>query len=168
MIKCPFCQAAHPQGTIFCDECGTYLLQGTQRGTDPLGTGEIGWTGPGVPVAEQAGKEGSGPLAIRLIVGDGERSVEMPLSKAVHLGRLDPSSEIFPEVDLTPDGGLEKGVSRRHARIHRRDNLTVVEDLGSINGTFLNGRRLTPYLSQPLQNGDQLQLGKLLIRVEFF
>jgi pSer/pThr/pTyr-binding forkhead associated (FHA) protein len=166
VIKCPFCQAVHPQGTVFCDECGTYLLQGTQRGTDPLGTGEIGWTGAGTPDTAQAEKEDSGPLAIRLIIGDGGRSVELPLSKAVHLGRLDPSSEIFPEVDLTPDGGLEKGVSRRHARIHRRENMVVVEDLGSINGTFLNGRRLTPYLSQPLQNGDQLQLGKLLLRIE--
>lgn len=166
MIKCPFCQAAHPEGTVFCDECGTYLLQGTQRGTDPLGTGEIGWTGPGVPGTAAAKKDETGPVYIRLIIGEGERSIEVALSKAVHLGRLDPSSEIFPEVDLTPDSGLEKGVSRRHARIHRRENMVVVEDLGSINGTFLNGRRLTPYLSQPLQNGDQLQLGKLLIRIE--
>jgi hypothetical protein len=166
MIKCPFCQAIHPQGTIFCDECGTYLLQGRQTGTDPLGTGEIGWAGSDAQEDKAEGARGSGPLAIRLIIGDEQRSVEVPLSKAVHLGRLDPTSEIFPEIDLTPDGGLEKGVSRRHARIHCRDNIVVIEDLGSINGTFLNGRRLTPYLSQPLQSGDRLQLGKLLMRVE--
>ena len=42
----------------------------------------------------------------------------------------------------------------------------MVEDLGSINGTFINGKRLAPYLPEVLSHGDQLQLGKLLIEVE--
>ena len=42
----------------------------------------------------------------------------------------------------------------------------MVEDLGSINGTFINGKRLAPYLPEALHDGDQLQLGKLLIEVE--
>ncbi|MFQ5612980.1 MAG: FHA domain-containing protein [Anaerolineae bacterium] len=167
MIKCPFCQAVHVDNTLFCSECGTYLLEDDRRGTDPLGTGEIGWVGdedeqgpPRPPV------QGSGPLAIRLRIGERKREVEASLSKAIHLGRLDPASDVFPEVDLTDDGGLEKGVSRRHARILKREGSVVVEDLGSINGTFINSKRLAPYLPETLHSGDQLQLGRLLIEIE--
>ncbi|HEX9924001.1 MAG TPA: FHA domain-containing protein, partial [Anaerolineae bacterium] len=110
--------------------------------------------------------KGTGPLSIRLKIGDSGREVEATLAKAIHLGRLDPASDVFPEVDLTSDSGLEKGVSRRHARVLKREGTVVVEDLGSINGTFINGKRLAPYLPEALHHGDQLQLGKLLIEVQ--
>lgn len=166
MIKCPFCGTSHVANTLFCSECGTYLLEDDRRGTDPLGTDEIGWVGEGEdePEADSLVK-GTGPLSIRLRIGDDGREVEATLAKAVHLGRLDPASDVFPEVDLTSDNGLEKGVSRRHARILKREGTVVVEDLGSINGTFINGKRLAPYLPEALHHGDQLQLGKLLIEV---
>lgn len=166
MIKCPFCQTPHVDGTLFCSECGTYLLEDDKRGTDPLGTSEIGWMGdePEEMGAKNAIK-GTGPLSVRLTIGDNKREVESPLSKAVHLGRLDPAAEVYPEIDLTNDGGLEKGVSRRHARILKREATVVVEDLGSINGTFINGKRLAPYLPETLQDGDQLQIGRLFIEV---
>ena len=167
MIKCPFCGTTHVANTLFCSECGTYLLEDDRRGTDPLGTDEIGWVGEEEAEAEtSAFPKGTGPLAVRLRIGDNGREIEAILSKAVHLGRLDPASDVFPEIDLTNDNGLEKGVSRRHARILKREGTVVVEDLGSINGTFINGKRLAPYLPEVLQNGDQLQLGKLLIEVE--
>lgn len=167
MIKCPFCQAVHVDNTIFCNECGTYLLDDDSRVTDPLGTGEISWVGGkdeemvGHPQAQNAG-----PVTIRLRIGERKREVEADLTKAIHLGRLDPASDVFPEIDLSNDGGLEKGVSRRHARVLKREGAVVVEDLGSINGTFINGKRLAPYLPEALQSGDQLQLGRLLIEVE--
>ncbi|MFQ5575789.1 MAG: FHA domain-containing protein [Anaerolineae bacterium] len=167
MIKCPFCQTTHVDNTLFCSECGTYLLEDDKRGTDPLGTSEIGWVGdttedPNAPASFQ----GTGPLAIRLKIGDRRREVEIPLNKAIHLGRLDPASDVFPEIDLTDDGGPEKGVSRRHARILKREGTVVIEDLGSINGTFINGKRLAPYLPETLSDGDSLQIGRLLIEVE--
>jgi pSer/pThr/pTyr-binding forkhead associated (FHA) protein len=132
-----------------------------------LGTDEIGWVGEEEGEGESGSfVKGTGPLAIRLKIGESSREVEAALNKAVHLGRLDPASDVFPEIDLTNDNGLEKGVSRRHARILKREGTVVVEDLGSINGTFINGKRLAPYLPEVLHNGDQLQLGKLLIEVE--
>jgi pSer/pThr/pTyr-binding forkhead associated (FHA) protein len=93
--------------------------------------------------------------------------MELPLTKEVNIGRLDPASASFPDIDLTSDGGLEKGVSRRHAKITRRGSEVFIEDLGSINGTFLNRKKLTPYLPQVLKSGDELQLGKLILRVNF-
>jgi pSer/pThr/pTyr-binding forkhead associated (FHA) protein len=142
-------------------------LEDDRRGTDPLGTDEIGWVGEEEDEQDASPHiKGTGPLSIRLKIGENEREVEASLSKAVHLGRLDPASDVFPEIDLTNDNGLEKGVSRRHARILKREGTVVVEDLGSINGTFINGKRLAPYLPEVLSHGDQLQLGKLLIEVE--
>ena len=167
MIKCPFCQTPHVDGTLFCSECGTYLLEDDKRGTDPLGTSEIGWIGDNPEEANQTAPfHGTGPLSIRLRIGDKKRELETPLNKAIHLGRLDPASDVFPEIDLSEDGGLEKGVSRRHARILKREGTVVVEDLGSINGTFINGKRLAPYLPEPLNTGDSLQIGRLLIDVQ--
>jgi len=48
----------------------------------------------------------------------------------------------------------------------KREGTVVVEDLGSINGTFINGKRLAPYLPEMLNDGDSLQLGRLLIEVK--
>lgn len=97
----------------------------------------------------------------------GTRELEIPLTKSVCLGRIDPKEGIYPDVDLTADFAIEFGVSREHACISRRGNAVEVEDLASTNGTLLNGSQLSPYLSVPLKDGDQLQLGKLLIEVSF-
>ena len=61
--------------------------------------------------------------------------------------------------------GLEGGVSRRHARVHQQKSQFFIEDLGSANGTFLNGQRLTPYLPHPLRDGDEVQLGRVRLRI---
>lgn len=166
MVKCPCCQTEHPENTLFCDECGSYLLGGNQKETDPLAVAEVTWMereGTG----EMPGESVTSPLGLKLTIPDSGRNVEVPLTKEVNIGRLDPASASFPDVDLTGDGGLEKGVSRRHAKITRRGNEVFIEDLGSINGTFLNRKKLTPYLPQALKNGDELQLGKLVLRVSF-
>jgi pSer/pThr/pTyr-binding forkhead associated (FHA) protein len=107
------------------------------------------------------------PLGLKLTIPDNGWYVEVPLTKGVKIGRLDPDSASFPDVDLTSVGGLEKGVSRRHAQITRHEGKVFIEDLGSINGTFLNRKKLIPYFLQALKNGDHLQLGKLRLRVSF-
>jgi len=107
------------------------------------------------------------PLSLKLTIPDSGRDVEVPLTKEVTIGRLDLVSASFPDVDLTTDDALDKGVSRRHAKITRHDRKVFIEDLGSINGTFVNRKKLIPYLPEALRNGDQLQLGKLMLRVSF-
>lgn len=166
MIKCPVCQAEHPENTLFCDECGSYLQGGDQKETDPLAAAEVTWMEreEAIEVSEE---EVVSPVSLKLSIPDSGRDVELPLTKEVNIGRLDPASASFPDIDLTSDGGLEKGVSRRHAKITRRGSEVFIEDLGSINGTFLNRKKLTPYLPQSLKSGDELQLGKLILRVSF-
>jgi pSer/pThr/pTyr-binding forkhead associated (FHA) protein len=91
----------------------------------------------------------------------------MPLEKITYImGRVDPVSNVFPEIDLSNDGALAKSVSRRHARILKQSDNLFIEDLGSINGTFVNGKKLDPYLPEILSDGDRLQLGKLPIEVK--
>lgn len=169
MIKCPFCGVEQVDNTIFCSECGVYLLEDERQSTEALDFEAIDWGDEvdetATPSNSDSPPKGTDVLTIHLKVGEDARELEVPLSKSLHLGRMDPASDVFPEIDLSSDNGLEKGVSRRHARILKRNNAVVVEDLGSINGTFVNGKRLAPYLPETLNNGDQLQLGNLVIEV---
>ncbi|MCX7682101.1 MAG: FHA domain-containing protein [Anaerolineae bacterium] len=103
------------------------------------------------------------PLVIRVLSTG--REIQLPSTPEVHIGRTDAAHGIFPDLDLSPDGGLEEGVSRHHCKIHQRGSSYLVEDVGSANGTFLNGQRLTPYLPHVLKNGDKLQLGRLTLEV---
>lgn len=164
MIECPVCKAKYPENTLFCDECGAYLPGDHQEETDPLVAGMVLWEESRDKVA---GEDITSPLGLRLTVVSSGHEMEVPLTKDVNIGRLDPASGSFPEVDLSGEGALEKGISRRHARITRRGREVFVEDLGSLNGTFLNGKKLTPYLAHGLKNGDELQLGKVVLRVSF-
>ena len=66
-----------------------------------------------------------------------------------------------PTIDLTPLGGQHAGVSRRHARLARQDDQWLVEDFGSVNGTFVNGTRLPPYILTPVNRGDVLCFGQI-------
>ena len=82
------------------------------------------------------------------------------------VGRWDPESGAFPEIDLESEDEEAK-VSRKHAIVERRGDRMVVEDLGSLNGTYINrGTRLKPGSQYPLQVGDELIIGKTFLRVE--
>lgn len=156
MIKCPFCSSVYPENTLFCEECGSYLAPSDGQSTDPL-TGPIGQN------EEQSGHRAAKILV--LCIKNGGR-IELPLSKEVVIGRLDAGHAIFPDVDLTQEEGMEFGVSRRHARVSLRQDQVFVEDLNSLNGTFLNSMRLVPELPYPIKDGDQLQLGRLMLTVQ--
>ena len=80
------------------------------------------------------------------------------------IGRWDADGGIFPDVDLDSDDPEAK-VSRRHARITFSEGKYLLEDLGSTNGTFINrGKRLSPGTRQPLNDGDEIIVGKTFLR----
>jgi pSer/pThr/pTyr-binding forkhead associated (FHA) protein len=157
MIKCPFCESVYPENTLFCEECGSYLTAADEQATDSLGDQES-------DEAEQGQPSSTAFTTLVLTIEDGGR-IELPLSKEVVLGRLDASRAVFPDVDLSSEEGIEKGVSRRHARISRQDQQVFIEDLGSLNGTYLNAHHLVSEMTYPLKDGDQVQLGKLVLTV---
>lgn len=83
------------------------------------------------------------------------------------IGRYDPNTETAPSLDLSPFEAADKGVSRRHAAVIRRDGVLCVVDMGTPNGTFLNGQRLIPNQPRILRDGDDLRLGYLVLQVKF-
>lgn len=173
-MQCTVCPVTHVPNSVFCSECGVYLLQGRELGTKPLDMTQLKWLGESrSPRASDPSRRDTRPLTIRLCIasragnGNQTRDLLVSLAKPVRLGRTDPVHDIFPEVDLTQDLGREHGVSREHTRIFQQGNLVKVEDLGSTNGTLLNGRRLDPYMPETLEDGDQYQMGELLVEVSF-
>jgi len=90
---------------------------------------------------------------------------EFPVTEAeVMIGRWDAEQGIFPEIDLDEEDPEAK-VSRRHARLFYRDGRFWIEDLGSLNGTFVNrGPRLRPGQAVPLEHGDEIIVGKTFLR----
>jgi pSer/pThr/pTyr-binding forkhead associated (FHA) protein len=166
MIECPSCGRKHRPGTLFCSECGVYLPTGGPLRTEPLPEEELPvsranpWASEPV---EQSAEPAMPPLRIEVV--STKRQIQLPKTSEVHIGRTDAAHGIFPDLDLSPDGGLEGGVSRHHCKIHQRGSAYLVEDVGSANGTFLNGQRLTPYLPHVLKHDDELQLGRINLRV---
>lgn len=98
----------------------------------------------------------------RLIIQGTNAPLPFPPGKTeLVVGREDPVSGIFPEIDLTDHGGDEGGVSRRHARIFIQGAQILVEDLNSTNYTYVNQQRLTPGQPHPLNDGDELRFGRV-------
>jgi CRP-like cAMP-binding protein len=107
------------------------------------------------------GEEGGEP---RLVAEDGSASFPLVGEESL-IGRYDPVTEIQPEVDLT-EVDLKRSVSRRHARVMRRNgDFYVIEEVGALNGTSLNGQRLVTGKPTPLHPGDTLSLG--MVRLVF-
>ena len=83
------------------------------------------------------------------------------------IGRRDPTGTSSPDLDLTAQAGYQLGLSRQHAMLRHHDDQLDVVDLSSRNGTYLNGVRLEAHEPTRLHNGDELQLGKLVLRLYF-
>ncbi|MCS7079156.1 MAG: protein kinase [Chloracidobacterium sp.] len=113
------------------------------------------------------GRAASGrPVAhLQVLDASGNPKAVYELAKStLLLGRTDPHTGNFPEIDLTLHDSETK-VSRRHARLFQEGGRFFIEDLSSVNGTFLNGHtRLAPKKPHPLQDGDELKLGETRLR----
>jgi pSer/pThr/pTyr-binding forkhead associated (FHA) protein len=71
------------------------------------------------------------------------------------------------DIDLSPQGAYQSGVSRRHAVIRRREGVLYVEDLKSTNGTRINGAQLTPEREYRLRDGDEVEFGRVRAILRF-
>ncbi len=143
-MKCKECQMENIEGALFCEECGT-KLDGSPELRETTG--------------------GQGRAKLVLYSPDGN-TLEIPEKDDVMIGREDPMSDVIPDVDLTDLGGLESGVSRRHAVIHRSGADYTVEDVGSLNGTYVNKERIQPHAPKSIKSGDEVKFGKLSLSVK--
>ena len=145
---------------VFCGFCGQRIVA-----TDLF----CAFCGAKQPIAQKGVHSeiyGRGASTARLLV-EGTSELQSPIfsidKNEVLIGRRDPMSNIFPEVDLSKYDPQTK-ISRRHARIWREGNTFLVEDLGSSNGTMLvpivhESFRLAPRQPHALTNGDKIRVG---------
>jgi hypothetical protein len=142
-VYCPECGFQNPEAANFCSKCGAALVRDSSGGDttmafDPEELEEdspledLGMQGPALVVRSGGGRAG-------------EHFV--PQEGSTTIGRS-PDCDIFLD-DVT--------VSRNHATLRRDDSGFVIEDQGSLNGTFVNRRRIE---SAPLADGDEVQVGK--------
>ena len=88
-------------------------------------------------------------------------------SRTTLIGRTDAKSGIFVEIDL---GGMVtdyKIISRRHAQIEQEGERFYLVDLGSVNGTKLNGQRIPPREKKPVWDGDMIEFGRNGVQMIF-
>lgn len=105
---------------------------------------------------------------MRLVITKGDHAGKsFDIEEGTNLiGRWDPDRRSFPEIDLETED-VEAKVSRKHAMLVRHGDDLTIEDLGSLNGTYLNrGTKITPGERYKLQAGDEIVIGKLVFRVE--
>lgn len=166
MIVCSNCKHTNMSGAMFCAECGAQLSVADALTTQTIATGQVRQTrGKRVPVS-------SVPLpSVALndwgtlhLVDTGQM---LPLTERNEftLGRISEGQPIMPDIDFSPYQAYASGVSRLHAVIKRDLNRVLLMDLGSANGTYVNGKRLPPNAEQILNNGDVIALGKLKMQV---
>ncbi len=160
MIVCPNCKHQEADGAIFCGECGMQLVQygvgETQRFN--TATSELG----NIPTPN-ASPQSQAWISLHLL----DSGQILPVSDRIEftMGRVSENQPIMPDVDLSSFKAFDNGVSRLHAVIRNNSGNIVIMDLGSSNGTYINGTRIVPNIEQPLRHGDILALGKLKMQV---
>jgi hypothetical protein len=163
---CPSCGATNPAGEAFCSNCGVSLLGAPAAAPDTAAPQPVTPQPEPVEVAAPAPAPAAAPSALhaRLIVEADNQEFDLSGKDNITLGREDAVSNIYPDVDLTPHGGEEGGVSRMHARIFVENGQYMLEDENSTNFTFLNRQRLAAQTPTPLHDNDEIRLGRVLLR----
>lgn len=158
---CQNCQRANPADALICANCGHLLPAGERP--------RAAQVPPAVHALQRSVRWGTayfGEESVLLLrVAHTGQQIELSLRRECVLGRA--SADRRPDVDLTDYDAVEMGISRRHARITRQFGTVLIEDLGSLNGTFLNGERLLPHQPRVLRHEDQVRLGRMVLRISF-
>jgi hypothetical protein len=115
----------------------------------------------GSTTAQEAPAESGAPVMARLVLIATGAEMPIPDQEEITVGREDPSSGIFPDIDLTPYGGEDGGVSRRHAKLLRIGDDFFVEDLQSTNYTKLDGQRLPAHVRERIEDGARIDFGRV-------
>lgn len=186
------CSLGHenPDGSAFCDECGEPLNSATPVASTATAAPQDPAPAPPPPVIVEDNQQQQPPafseppappppavtstpdvssaapaaLHARLVVEADNQEFDLSGKENIMIGREDAVSNIYPEVDLTPHGGEEGGVSRLHARIFVENGQYMLEDENSTNFTFLNRQRLAAKTPTLLSDNDEVRLGRVLLR----
>lgn len=168
MIACPNCKHNNMPGAIFCAECGAQLLAKDPLTTQTITTNQLKKT----PIDTFPKDEMYQPFNVNggdawgsLHLLDTGQVLPLGLRNEFTLGRVSEGQPIMPDVDLSPYQAYAGGVSRLHAVVKREGKHIAIMDLGSANGTYVNGKRISPNVEQTVNHGDIIALGKLKIQI---
>lgn len=166
MIVCPNCNHREVAGALFCSECGAQLVSMNRLTTQSIGrsSGPLSESTPPPPVAPSTTAEGIDAV-ISLYLMDSGQLLNLVGRTDFTLGRVADGQPILPDVDLSPYEAFSLGVSRLHASLKLVNDRVVITDLGSSNGTRVNGQKIVPHLEYPLNHGDVIALGKIKIQI---
>jgi len=162
MIVCANCKHQEADGAIFCSECGMQLVQYEQAQTQKFTSGQ-NEQGAATLYTSVSAEKSTTWMTLHML----ESGQILPISDRLEftMGRTSDNQPIMPDIDLSPFHAFDHGVSRLHAVIRHNEKNPTVMDLGSSNGTYINGARIVPNIEQPIRHGDILALGKLKMQI---
>ena len=172
MILCPNCHHQELPGALFCSECGAQLVstdalttQSFDRihsdilNTDALKNANLDEASPEAVIT----RESESMVSLRMV--DSGKLYNLSGRTEYSLGRIAEGQPILPDVDLSEFEAYSQGVSRLHASIKVGPQRISIMDLGSSNGTRVNGQKIVPHVDYPVKHGDIIALGKLKIQL---
>ncbi len=173
MIICPNCHHKEFPGALFCSECGARLISLdylTTKSIQKIPTTDLD---PSIldqnefdnVVSDQESQNVSLDAEIALYVVDAKQTMQLAGRTEFTMGRVAEGQPILPDVDLSPFEAYSQGVSRLHAALKIARNRVSILDLGSSNGTRVNGQKIVPHVDYPLNHGDIIALGKLKLQI---
>jgi len=162
MIICSNCKSQEPDGAIFCSDCGTQLIQLDAAQTQKFAT-DSDEMRSAIYYTDRLPDQEKTWISLHLL----DSGTILPVSERTEftLGRLSDNQPIEPDIDLSQFKAFDNGVSRLHAIIRQNQGNVIMIDLGSSNGTYVNGIRIMPNIEHPLRHGDIVALGKLKMQI---
>jgi pSer/pThr/pTyr-binding forkhead associated (FHA) protein len=152
-------------GALFCSKCGNQLIYPEDTTTNVIKSRTIERIeSENIPEFPAPPADAS-DSKVALLVLDNSVAIHIRGREEFTLGRSTKGQTIIPDIDLNPFNAYEAGVSRLHANLTIAGGNVFIHDLGSANGTHLNGRRIDPHVEQPIQHGDILTFGQLKVQV---
>ena len=147
---------------MVCDNCGRVFGGRADDVTLTRKAPEAQVTAKSSRTYSQGTTEFGQDSSLTIYIQDVAKPIILQPAARIVLGRADTDYRERPDADLTRYEALEKGVSRLHAVIERHEDTLTIMDLGSTNGTYVNGRRLAPDEPRILRDGDEIRLGLLI------
>ena len=168
MILCPNCHNKELPGAYFCSECGTQLLSleflntrmiskpsevinGVDSGSNSFQTRKV------------IQKQKDPNISLHLV--ESGKVIHLSDKKDFTLGRAVEGQSILPDVDLSAYDAFSQGVSRMHVSLRIMNGDVYAMDLGSSNGTKINGQKIVPHVEYSISHGDLITLGRLKVQV---
>jgi len=160
---CPVCKRPNDAEALECAYCGAPLEDGKRDPTTEI-MKNVTLALSGMDESSESDRLSSAipPGSIAIYILGETKPIALTAQGEFILGRH-VTEGIDNIIDLTPYGGLDKGVSRKHAILRKIDIGYEIVDLYSTNGTWVNEKRLLPNKAYVLDSGIHIRLGQLLL-----